>query len=523
MSEKKKENWGSRIGIIFAVMGSAIGIGNFVRFPGIASKYEGGAFMIPYFIALLLLGLPIAWVEWSLGRYGGIMGFNSSPGIFRSIWKNRISPYLGVLGIVVPVGIYMYYVLIESWCLYYAYAYLTGDLALGKDAGAYRSFFGEFTGGNSDGILFSGSSPAVYFMFISFFLNMAVIYRGLTRGIEIMCKYAIPLLFIIAIIMLVRVLTLGTPNPAFPEQNVLNGLGYMWNPGAGNKTLLESLSNSQMWLEAAGQIFFSLSVGFGVIITYASYLKKDDDVALSAATSVSGNEFAEVALGGMILVPAAFIFLGPLMIGGQSSFTLGFITMPIIFAHMPLGQIFGFLWFFLLFLAAYTSSLSMLQPAIAFFEEGLGTGRRASVTLLSFIVLVGTSFVMYFSKDAKALDTMDFWIGSFLIYTLATVEVIIAAWIFGAKNVMDEARKGALIKIPNFIEFIIKYITPTYLIIIFSLWVYQNMPGYIKSFSEDAVARLTLIFIVVIIVFFLFLIGTAVKRWDKESKMRGLK
>ncbi|MDH5654408.1 MAG: sodium-dependent transporter [Spirochaetia bacterium] len=523
MNGQNKENWGSRIGIIFAVMGSAIGIGNFVRFPGIASKYEGGAFMIPYFIALLLLGLPIAWVEWSLGRYGGIKGFNSSPGIFRSVWKNRISPYMGVLGLVVPVGIYMYYVLIESWCLYYAYAYLTGEMNLGKDPGAYQAFFGDFTGVKEDGILFSGVTPAVVFMLISFFLNMAVIYRGLTKGIELLCKYAIPLLFLIAIVMLVRVLTLGTPNPDLPDQNILNGLGYMWNPGAGGKSLLESLKNSQMWLEAAGQIFFSLSVGFGVIITYASYLKKDDDIALSSVTSVSGNEFAEVALGGMILVPAAFIFLGPLLIGGQGTFTLGFITIPMIFAHMPLGQFFGFLWFFLLFLAAYTSSLSMLQPAIAFFEEGIGTGRRASVTLLSFIVLVGTSFVMYFSQDTKALGTMDFWIGSFLIYTLATVEVIIAAWIFGAKNILNEARKGALIKIPRFVEFLIKYVTPTYLIVIFSIWVYQNMPGYIKGFSEDGVARLTLVFIFVLIVFFLFLIGTAVKRWDQEEKKGGVK
>ena len=114
------ERWGTRIGVIFAVMGSAIGLGNFLRFPGLASQYGGGHFMIPYFVAFLLLGLPIAWAEWSMGRLGARHGYNSTPGIFFALWKNRLSPYFGVLGLIVPVGIYMYYVYIESWCLYYA-------------------------------------------------------------------------------------------------------------------------------------------------------------------------------------------------------------------------------------------------------------------------------------------------------------------------------------------------------------------------------------------------------------------
>ncbi|MCB1170371.1 MAG: sodium:calcium symporter, partial [Leptospiraceae bacterium] len=111
---QKKEHWGSRVGVILAVMGSAIGLGNFLRFPGLAAKYEGGAFMIPYFVALLLLGLPIAWLEWSMGRYGGDKGYHSSPGIFRALWKWKGSPYFGFLGLLVPVGIYMYYVFIEA-------------------------------------------------------------------------------------------------------------------------------------------------------------------------------------------------------------------------------------------------------------------------------------------------------------------------------------------------------------------------------------------------------------------------
>jgi SNF family Na+-dependent transporter len=512
------ESWRSKIGVILAVMGSAIGLGNFLRFPGLAAQYEGGAFMIPYFIALLLLGLPIAWVEWAIGRYGGRKGFNSAPGIFRAVWSSKLAPYAGTMGLVVPVGIYMYYIVIETWCAYYAFHYLTGGLSLGvKDAKVYEAFFLNLVGINANGSLFSGSGSNTFIFLIGcFLLNFFLIYRGLAKGIEIACKIAIPTLFICAILVLIRVLTLGTPNPDIPGQNVLNGLGFMWNPSTATKSLWQSLSNAQMWLDAAGQIFFSLSVGFGVIINYASYLKKDDDVLLSATASVSGNEFAEVALGGMITVTAAFIFLGAQ--GTQGSvFKLGFITLPLVFEYMPLGNLFGFLWFFLLFLAAITSSISMLQPCIAFFEEGLGTSRRTAVILLGFITLLGSFFVIYFSRDLVALDTFDFWIGTFCIYLLATSIVLIFGWSLGLEKGMAEIEMGSFLKLPKFVGFIIKYISPAYLIIIFILWSYQKVPDYVHKIASVPETRYAVIFILFFIIFLFLLTGTAVQRWRKKE------
>ena len=155
------ERWGSRIGVILAVMGSAVGLGNFLRFPGQAAQYEGGMFMIPYFIALLVLGIPLAWAEWSMGRFGGGRGFNSSPGIYRAIWRNPAAPYGGIVSMTVPVIIYMYYVFLEAWCLAYAWFMITGDLALGTEQGAYVDFFTWFTGAGQDGFLVGGGiSPA---------------------------------------------------------------------------------------------------------------------------------------------------------------------------------------------------------------------------------------------------------------------------------------------------------------------------------------------------------------------------
>ena len=532
---RPKEAWGSRLGVIMAVMGSAVGLGNFLRFPGKAAQYEGGAFMIPYFVALLLLGIPIAWAEWTLGRYGGSKGHNSIPGIFRSIWPSRVAPYLGALGMLIPVAIYMYYVYIEAWCLGYAVEFLLGTFqpepGQATDIARYGTFFGTFAGLGEDGAAFAMSGgflhSAVFYLLVCFVLNFVLIYRGLTKGIEWFCKWAMPALVACAVVVLVRVLTLGTPDPAHPEQNVLNGLGFMWNPSTKSAGFWESLTNSQMWLEAAGQIFFSLSVGFGIVMCYASYCKRNDDIALSSLTAAAGNEFCEVALGGLITIPAAFVFLGAAgaMAAAGSTFTLGFVTLPCVFAQMPLGQVVGFLFFFLLFLAAITSSLSMLQPAIALLEEGLGLGRRAAVSLLGLITALGTLFIVYFSKDAKAMDTVDFWVGTFCIYILATVQVVLFGWVLGIEKGHAELSRGAEIRIPRFMLVVIKYVSPLYLLVIFGMWLGDQIGAqkgnYFSELLSDGaggkVARLSIVLVAVLLAFFVLIIAQAVRRWKREE------
>ena len=533
---KQRETWTTRLGVILAVTGSAVGLGNFLRFPGLAAQYGGGAFMVAYVCAFLFLGLPIAFAEWAMGRYGGMHGHNSSPGIYRVIWKNRVAPYFGVLAMIVPVGIYMYYVYIESWCLAYATRYLFGAMNFGADAERYKQFFEHFVGLHAHGESLSTPGEgllgsAVFFLVICFILNFILIYRGLSKGIEWFCRWAMPALVICAVIILIRVLTLGTPDPTKPDQNVLNGLGYLWNPvktpamlapGEVPKSFWEGLADPEMWMKAAGQIFFSLSVGFGIIITYASYVKKDDDIALSSLTACAGNEFCEVVLGGLITVPAAFVFLGP-QIGSQLSnpFALGFMALPNVFNQMPLGQLFGFLFFFLLFLAAITSSLSMLQPAVALLEEGLGLNRRASVAVLGFITAVGSAGVVIFSKDFVALDTLDFWIGTFAIYLLATFQTILFGWVLGLEKGMAELRRGAEIKIPEFYKYIIKYVTPLYLLVVFLLWLRQNFvvtspeQNRIRQLFTDPVVGGLAIFILAVGILFALLIAQSVKNWRR--------
>jgi SNF family Na+-dependent transporter len=278
-----------------------------------------------------------------------------------------------------------------------------------------------------------------------------------------------------------------------------------------------------MWLAATGQIFFSLSVGFGLILTYASYLKRDDDVALSSLTAAAGNGFCELVLGGMIAIPAAFMFLGVNKVANPpGTFTLGFEALPNVFNQMPAGWVFGFLFFFLLFLAAVTSSLSMLQPSIALLEEGLGIGRKASVTMLSFITLTGAAFVVYFSKGFAAMDTIDFWMANFFIFILATFQVILFSWVVGVDKGMAELRRGAAIRLPNFLKIMLKYIAPLYLIGVFGLWCYYKLPGRIGAVlsppkDEPPVVLMSLGLIFVVGAFFALIVNLANKRWDKQE------
>jgi NSS family neurotransmitter:Na+ symporter len=518
-----KEGWNSRVGVILAVTGSAVGLGNFLRFPGKAAANGGGAFLIPYLIAFLLIGLPLAWAEWALGRHGGARGHNSAPGIFRSVIGTRWSSYLGMLGTVMPVLIFTYYLFVEAWCLAYAWDYLTGAFVrLGGDTAAIGAHFEASVGAGANGVLFAEMSPMFLFMLICFVLNFALIYRGVSRGIEAFCNIAMPLLVVCALIVLVRVLTLP-PHPLHPEQNILNGLGYMWNPVQAGSNLWETLAKPEIWLEATGQIFFSMSLGFGLILTYASYLKPKDDVCLSSLTSAAGNGFCELVLGGMIAIPAAFVFLGPAVVQSPpGTFGMGFVTLPNVFNEMPAGQFFGFLFFFLLFLAAVTSSLSMLQPAIALLEEGLGLTRKPSVVLLGFICLSGTLFVMYFSKGFLALDTVDFWMANFFIFIFATLQALVFGWVIGPEKGYKEMMAGSAMHVPKNILFVIRYLSPLYLLAIFALWCQRDLPGRIRAIfkppaGEPPVVLMSIGFILMVLAFFGFVVARANRRWDKEE------
>ncbi len=580
-TQASPERWSSRWGVILAVAGSAVGLGNYLRFPGLAAKYGGGAFMLAYGISFLIIGLPICWAEWTLGRMGGARGFNSAPGILNALWKWPGAKYVGVIGVVIPLVIYMYYVYIEAWCLGYAVNYLFSGFQF-HDVKESTAFFDAFIGASANGAaLHFGRESVGWYVLIVMLLNYYFIFRGLSQGIERFCRYALPALVLIALVVLVRVLTLGTPDPSHAERSVANGLGFLWNPDkvelqqfspetgqwvpihetsdpgllsgdAGSVAGLEEraallnervpnsarvrvypfweqLAKPDLWLAAASQIFFSLSVGFGVILNYASYLRKSDDVVLSGLTATAANEFCEVAQGGMITVPAAVVYFGVAGVAGIGAYDLGFKVLPMVFVAMPAGRVFGFLFFFLLFLAANTSALSLLQPGVAFLEEALELERKRSVALLAIMTMVGTGFVWYCSRDLKALSTLDFWAGTLLIYIFSTVQIILFAWIIGVDRGFREAHAGAAIQIPRIFRCVMRFLCPAFLLAVFVAWLGikviglggQGLSSYVTDLigadapvshppNKVAVAAVGLI---IVLMMFLAVITSGVKRY----------
>lgn len=509
-----RQKWTSKIGIIMAVAGSAVGLGNFLRFPSQAAQNGGGAFMIPYFISLFLLGIPLMWVEWAIGRYGGLFGHGTAPLIFNRLWKNRTSKYFGAIGVFGPLMIFVYYVYIESWLLGYCFYSLKGTFLNLSTREEVLSFLRSYQGIATQDIF-------VYtylFFIITFLVNFYILSKGVKGGIERLCKVAMPLLFIFAVIIVVRVLTLGAPVKAHPDWNILNGFGFLWNPD------FSALKNSKVWLAAAGQILFTLSVGIGVIITYASYLSRGDDIVLSGLTASSVNEFAEVILGGSIVIPLAFAFFGgqgAQEVAQGGSFNIGFVTMPLIFSKISYGFIFAFFWFFLLFLAGLTSSVSLLEPAIAFLSDDLSISRKKAVGIIAAASFIICQFPIFFLARG-VVDEIDFWAGSFFLVVFALVECILFVWVFGINNAWKEIHHGAELNVPHFYKFIIKYITPLFLIFILGFWFFQQaIPTFLlKGVAAENVPYIlaTRIGLVVLFVIIALLVRKAHRRQKSESR-----
>jgi NSS family neurotransmitter:Na+ symporter len=482
MKSTKEDNWASRTGLILAVASGAIGLGNFLRFPGQAAQNGGGAFMVPYIISFIILGIPVCVTEWIMGRKAGKRG-HSAPAIFSEYLTGIPLRISGTIGVMIPILIYVYYVFIEAWCLAYAYYFFTGgiDLAgsLKPNSSQFQEtvvqnatyFFSQLTGSSVNGGAFF--SDIILFTLLCFMMNFYLVYRGLSRGLEAFSKIAIPLMLIASTIVLVRVLTLD---------NIEIGLGAMWNPD------WSSLTSPKVWIAAAGQIFFSLSTGFGIALVFSSFLTKKNDVVLSSLSSATLNEFCEVALGGMITIPVAFLFLGA-SVTKFGTFGMGFIALPSVFTMMPMGNLFGGLWFFVLFLAALTSSITMLQPGILFLEEGFGLSKRISSSFLFLFTIICCLPIIYFNKDFTALDLTDFYVGTILIYILATIQILIFVWKIGVEAGVKEGDEGSYLKIPKVYKFIIRYITPYFLIFIFIAFLFQKLPEYMDKMDVDSMVR----------------------------------
>ena len=377
--------------------------------------------------------------------------------MFARIWPSPFAKYLGVLGLALPMVFVLYYAYIEAWCLGYAVFSFQGDYASSADRqvemGAY---FNQFLGDSASEVYFPGRlKAAIGFMAVTLVLNIWVLSRGVAKGIEMLAKVAIPLLFLFCILLVVRVFTHDG------EGSAIDGLNYLWTPD------FARLSDGSIWMAAAGQIFFTLSIGFGALECYASYVKDDDDVALTGLTTASTNEFVEVIFGSMIAIPAIAVFygVGHLETNSYGTFSLGMIAMPEVLRTFPAAELFGGLWFLLLFFAAFTSSVGVAQPIMAFFQDELKSTRGRAALWVGAMWALGVIPVVLFFKYG-VLGELDFWAGTFGLIVVTIVEAILFGWIWGVDKGWAELHRGSLMKVPALFRIIIKWVTPLVLMVI---------------------------------------------------------
>lgn len=464
------QRWGTRIGLILAMAGNAVGLGNFIRFPAQAAQNDGGAFLIPYLVAFLLMGIPLLWVEWAIGRHGGRFGHHSTPGMFDRLGRYRWLKYVGVFGLFTNLAIAAYYTYLESWTLAYVWHSAIGTF---RDVDA-QAFFADYLGVTA-GSMFALPGQAFGFFLAALALNVFILSRGLVRGVELVAKIALPMLLVFAVVLAVRGLSLRPGDPGVVA-SAMEGLNFVWHPN------LSGVLDPTTWMAAAGQIFFTLSVGMGSVHCYASYLREKQDIALNAAAAGWMNQSVEVVLGGTILIPIATAYLGLNVVqaatAGGSGFGLAFFTLPTLFNHWgAFAPIAGAFWFGLLFLAGVTSSLAMGQPLVAFLEDELGVPRRRAALAFG-AATFGLGFLCVWLYPGGAFDEFDFWTGTFGLVLFGAIEVVIFGWVFGMDRGWDEITRGADLRVPRLFRWVIRYVTPVFILVVFVGALVQPVGGH---------------------------------------------
>lgn len=498
----KRETWQTKIGLIFAAAGNAVGLGNLLRFPSKVALYGGGAFMVPYFVALFLLGIPLMLIEWVIGRYAGAKGHGSMTGIIGSFFNHSYgSRVLGSIGVSIPVLIVCYYIYIESWTLGFAFLSLFGQMPQPVQSPDYKtamepyiSFFKEYTQASNIDLGFltitQPSLIALVFLVITLVINWVILQRGIVKGIELTAKYGLPLLILMGIF-------LGFVSLSMNGWKGVEGLLFIYTPD------FSKLSDPQVWLEASGQIFFTLSLGMGAIATYASYVKRNEDVVKAGLSTAGLNEFVEVVIGASIAIPAAFAVFGALAVpelAKEGTFRIGFMTMPAILMSLPLGSLLSTVWFFLLFIAALTSSLALTQPLVALLEDEMRWSHSKAVNVSMLVVSAG-AFLSAFVPGF--IDDVDFWAGTFMLLFFGLLEIIIFVWVFGVHNFHRELNTNSFIKIPKALVYFFAVVSPAFLVILLYFWGVTKLPQVLSQTEPGVlIARAFVIFVLVLIAFF---------------------
>jgi len=438
MTNEKRSSFTGKIGFVLAAAGSAVGLGNIWRFPYLAAKYGGGIFLLTYLILAVTFGFALMTAEVALGRKTGL----SVVGAFTKL--NKKFTFLGYLAAFVPAIILPYYSVIGGWVTKYLYAFCTG----GGVAAAQDSYFGGF-------ITSTGEPVGWFFIYVG--LTALVVLFGVEKGVEKVSKIMMPVLIVLSIVIAGYAMTIP---------GAIDGVKYYFTPDFSKFSVATVLA-------AMGQLFYSMSLAMGIMITYGSYMKKD----VNLEGSVKQIELFDTGiafLAGLMIIPAVFVFSG----GDEAALGKGpslmFITLPKVFATIKGGSFIGALFFILVLFAALTSSISLMETVVSIICDKTKLGRK-TVCLIVFVgaVLLGLPSSLGFGAWSNItilglsfLDFFDFISNSVLMPIVAFLTCIFVGFIIKPQMLIDEIEETAPFKQKKLFTVMIKYVAPICIVLI---------------------------------------------------------
>ena len=439
--DKKRSSFSGKIGFVLSAAGASVGLGNIWRFPYLAAKYGGGIFLIIYILLALTFGYSMIIAETSIGRMTG----KSPVGAFSSFGKSRWLSFGGWFNAIIPILIVPYYSVIGGWVIKYLVEYIKGNGSLLATDGYFSSFITD------------GLSTEICFIVFALF-TLGIIYAGVRNGIERVSKFMMPVLVVLSVI--IAVYSVSRPG-------ALKGVEYFLIPNIKNFSWMTVVA-------AMGQMFYSLSIAMGILITFGSYMKKDISIE-DSTRNVEVFDTAIAIMAGLMIIPAVFSFSGGDPDTLQAGPSLMFITIPKVFDSMGLGTVIGILFFLLVLFAAVTSSIALTESAVSTFEDELGWGRKKSTVLVGVIMLLlGSLSSLGYGPLANVkilgmqfLDFFDFLTNSVMMPIAAIAICLLVSRVIGVKRIEEEVLHGeSSFRRKKVFYIMIQYLCPIFAVII---------------------------------------------------------
>lgn len=436
--EKKRSSFSGKLGFVLAAAGSAVGLGNLWRFPYLAAKYGGGIFLLVYLILAVSFGYALMVAEVGLGRKTGL----SAVGAFRSL--NKRYSFVGYLASLVPMIILPYYCVIGGWVIKYISTFATGQTAAAAADGYFEGFIGK-------------TGEPIFWLIVFIALTSVVVFLGVEKGVEKVSKLLMPALVVLSVLIAIYAVCMP---------GALEGVAYYLLPDFGSFSIMTVVA-------AMGQLFYSMSLAMGIMITYGSYMKKDVDLEKSVAQiEIFDTGFA--LLAGLMIVPSVFVFSGGDAAAMNAGPGLMFVTLPKVFSSMPLGGLVGALFFILVLFAALTSSISLMETIVSILQDKIGWGRRLScviVTLFCIALALPSSlgFGVWSSIQLLGLSFLDFFdfiSNSVLMPVVAFLTCLFVGYVIGPKVISEEVKTSSAFRREKLFVVMIRYIAPICIIAI---------------------------------------------------------